>query len=46
LLDPGGFAGVDGAFRFTRNGVAERALQVQQVDATGLAVVSAAPKGF
>ena len=46
LLDPGGFAGVDGAFRFTRNGVAERALQVQQVDATGLTVVSAAPKGF
>jgi branched-chain amino acid transport system substrate-binding protein len=46
LLDPGGFAGVDGAFRFTRNGVAERALQVQQIDATGLTVVSAAPKGF
>jgi ABC-type branched-subunit amino acid transport system substrate-binding protein len=46
LLDPGGFAGVDGPFRFTRNGVAERSLQVQQVDAAGLTVVSAAPKGF
>jgi branched-chain amino acid transport system substrate-binding protein len=46
LLDPGGFAGVDGPFRFTRNGVAERSLQVQQVDAGGLTVVSAAPKGF
>lgn len=46
LLDPGGFSGVDGAFRFTREGVAERALQVQQVDAGGLTVVSAAPKGF
>jgi branched-chain amino acid transport system substrate-binding protein len=46
LLDPGGFSGVDGAFRFTREGVAERALQVQQVDAAGLTVVSAAPKGF
>ena len=46
LLDPGGFAGVDGPFRFTRNGVAERSLQVQQVDAAGLTVVSGAPKGF
>jgi hypothetical protein len=46
LLDAGGFSGVDGAFRFTREGVAERALQVQQVDAGGLTVVSAAPKGF
>lgn len=46
LLDPGGFSGVDGAFRFTREGIAERALQVQQVDAGGLTVISAAPKGF
>jgi ABC-type branched-subunit amino acid transport system substrate-binding protein len=46
LLDPGGFSGVDGAFRFTRDGIAERALQVQQVDAGGSTVVSAAPKGF
>ena len=29
-----------------RSGVAERALQVQQVDAAGLSVVSPAPKGF
>jgi ABC-type branched-subunit amino acid transport system substrate-binding protein len=46
LLDTGGFSGVDGAFRFTREGVAERALEVQQVDSAGLTVVSAAPKGF
>lgn len=46
LLDSGGFSGVDGAFRFTREGVAERALQVQEIDAGGLTVVSAAPKGF
>lgn len=46
LLDSGGFSGVDGAFRFTREGVAERALQVQQIEATGQTVVSAAPKGF
>jgi len=46
LLDPGGFTGVDGPFRFRQDGVAERALQVQQVDAGGLTVVSPAPKGF
>ena len=46
LLDPGGFSGVDGAFRFSKDGIAERALQVQQVDAAGLSVVSPAPKGF
>ena len=32
LRDPGGFAGVDGAFRFGRDGVAERALEVREVD--------------
>lgn len=46
LIDPGGFTGVDGAFRFGSDGVAERALQVQQIDAGGLTVVSPAPKGF
>ncbi|HKT16348.1 MAG TPA: penicillin-binding protein activator, partial [Allosphingosinicella sp.] len=46
LLDPDGFTGVDGAFRFAPNGVAERALQVQQVDAGKLSVVSPAAKGF
>lgn len=46
LLDRGGFVGVDGAFRFGRDGVAERALQVQQVNANGLSVVSPAPRTF
>jgi outer membrane PBP1 activator LpoA protein len=46
LRDPGGFAGVDGAFRFGRDGVAERSLEVLEVTATGTAVVSAAPRGF
>lgn len=46
LLDPGGFGGVDGTFRFNRDGVAERALQVQQVEPAGLTVVSPAPQGF
>jgi branched-chain amino acid transport system substrate-binding protein len=46
LRDPGGFAGVDGAFRFGRDGVAERALEVREVTAAGANVVSPAPRGF
>jgi ABC-type branched-subunit amino acid transport system substrate-binding protein len=46
LRDPGGFSGIDGAFRFGRDGVAERALEVQEVRAGGAAVVSPAPGGF
>lgn len=46
LSDPGGFTGIDGAFRFGRDGVAERALQVSQAGPTGYTVVVPAPKGF
>jgi ABC-type branched-subunit amino acid transport system substrate-binding protein len=46
LRDPGGFSGVDGAFRFGRDGVAERALEVREVNATGTTTVSPAPRGF
>jgi ABC-type branched-subunit amino acid transport system substrate-binding protein len=46
LRDPGGFVGVDGAFRFGRDGVAERALEVREVNATGSTVISPAPRGF
>jgi ABC-type branched-subunit amino acid transport system substrate-binding protein len=46
LRDPGGFIGLDGAFRFGRNGVAERLLEVQQVGAGTLTVASPAPKSF
>ena len=46
LTDKGGFSGIDGAFRFGRNGVAERALEVQQVDAGNFTVIDAAPRGF
>jgi len=41
-----GFTGVDGAFRFGRDGVADRALEVQQINADGVAAVSPAPKSF
>lgn len=46
LRDPGGFVGVDGAFRFDGSNIVERALEVREVTATGSAVLSPAPKGF
>jgi branched-chain amino acid transport system substrate-binding protein len=46
LDDQGGFAGIDGAFRFNSYGVAERALEVQQIAPKGTIVVAAAPKSF
>lgn len=46
LTDPGGFTGIDGAFRFGRDGIVERALEVQQAGTGGSTVVSPAPRGF
>lgn len=46
LNDRGGFAGIDGAFRFGRDGVAERALEVQEIRAGLTTAVSPAPTGF
>lgn len=46
LRDEGGFSGIDGAFRFGRNGVAERALEVSEIGAGTFTVVAAAPKTF
>ena len=46
LRDADGFSGIDGAFRFGRDGVAERALEVQEVRGGTNAVVSPAPAGF
>ncbi|MEA3011871.1 MAG: hypothetical protein QOD42_416 [Sphingomonadales bacterium] len=46
LREAEGFSGVDGAFRFGRDGVADRALEVREVNATGTSVVSPAPAGF
>ncbi|HEX8124096.1 MAG TPA: penicillin-binding protein activator [Allosphingosinicella sp.] len=46
LRDPIGFSGVDGPFRFTSSGVAERSLEVREVTATGTTVVSPAPRSF
>lgn len=41
-----GFLGVDGAFRFGPNGVIQRAMEVREVRAGTIAVVSEAPTGF
>jgi branched-chain amino acid transport system substrate-binding protein len=46
LRNAEGFVGVDGAFRFGRDGIAERALEVREVTATGTNVASPAPRGF
>ncbi len=46
ILDPRGFKGVDGLFRFTRNGLVERALAVLKVEPEGEEVLSAAPRSF
>jgi ABC-type branched-subunit amino acid transport system substrate-binding protein len=46
LFDPTGFLGVDGAFRFNQNGIAQRAMEVRQVGAGTMTVVSPAPDGF
>lgn len=46
LRDKDGFAGVDGAFRFGADGVAERALAVHQVGQGAITIVDAPPKGF
>lgn len=46
LVEPEGFAGLDGAFRFGRDGVAERALEVQEIRGGTTATVSPAPPNF
>ncbi|MCJ7422004.1 penicillin-binding protein activator [Sphingomicrobium astaxanthinifaciens] len=46
LVDRDGFAGVDGIFRFGSDGIAERALEVRRVTASGTEVVSPASTRF
>ncbi len=46
LWNQEGFTGVDGAFRFGRDGIADRQLEVVQVNAGGFVTVSPAPRGF
>ena len=46
LRDRRGFTGIDGAFRFAPDGIAERSLEVREVTAAGAVTVSPAPRGF
>jgi ABC-type branched-subunit amino acid transport system substrate-binding protein len=46
LMDPNGFAGVNGIFRFQRDGTSERGLAVLEVTPAGPVVVSPAPTTF
>ena len=46
LTDKDGFVGVDGIFRFGRNGVAERSLEVREVTAAGTKIVLPAATAF
>ena len=46
LRDADGFSGIDGAFRFGRDSVAERALEVQEIRGGTTVTVSPAPSGF
>lgn len=46
LYDRDGFLGVDGAFRFGRGGVVERALEVREVRGGDVIAIDPAPTGF
>ena len=46
LFDRAGFLGLDGPFRFGSGEVVERALEVREVRAGGISVVSPAPSRF
>ena len=46
LRDEGGFLGLDGAFRFTRSGIVERAMEVREVRDGTVAIVDPAPAKF
>lgn len=46
ILNPNGFTGVDGLFRFTQQGLVQRGLAVLEVQPGSDTVVSQAPKNF
>ena len=46
MYDRGGFLGSDGAFRFQRNGLVERAMEVRQIRDGKIDVVDQAPETF
>ena len=46
MRDPGGFLGIDGPFRFRKDGVVERAMEVRRVGKNTIDIVSPAPTKF
>jgi ABC-type branched-subunit amino acid transport system substrate-binding protein len=46
ILNPSGFSGVDGLFRFTQEGLVQRGLAILEVQPQGAVVVSPAPASF
>jgi ABC-type branched-subunit amino acid transport system substrate-binding protein len=46
LLNPSGFAGIDGLFRFRADGTNERGLAVMRVGSGGATLVAGSPKSF
>jgi branched-chain amino acid transport system substrate-binding protein len=46
LTDPGGFIGIDGAFRFKGNGMSERMLEVQEIQKGKFVTIDPAPQSF
>ncbi len=46
LIDPEGFIGIDGAFRFMANGQSERMMEVLEVQAGKLTTIDPAPASF
>ncbi len=46
ILDPQGFAGIDGRFRFNSDGLIQRSLAVLEVEPAGNVVVSPPPESF
>ena len=46
LRDEGGFLGLDGAFRFGRNGVVERTMEVREVRNGQVVIIQPAPAAF
>jgi len=46
LVNPSGFAGIDGLFRFRPDGTNERGLAVMRVGSGGGVAVAGSPKSF
>ncbi len=46
ILNPSGFRGADGIFRFQQNGAVQRGLAIMQIESGGFTIVAPAPNSF